>query len=112
MCSGLCGNGVVTGTEECDDGNSSAGDGCSSTCVVESGWQCIDEPSVCSPFCGDGLLVGQKLCDSPALSVSACADLNLGDGALTCLPDCTFDLSNCSIQAICGNVIVSALIPA
>lgn len=106
VCSAICSNGVVTENEGCDDGNSSAGDGCSPACVVEPGWQCIDEPSVCSPFCGDGLLVGQEPCDSPALSVSACTDLDLGDGALACLPDCTFDLSNCSIQASCGNVIV------
>ncbi|MBL8971585.1 MAG: DUF4215 domain-containing protein [Myxococcales bacterium] len=30
-----CGNGVVTGAEQCDDGNLSDGDGCSSTCETE-----------------------------------------------------------------------------
>lgn len=30
-----CGNGVVTGAEQCDDGNLSNGDGCSSTCEIE-----------------------------------------------------------------------------
>lgn len=30
--------------EECDDGNSDSGDGCSSTCTVETGWVC--SPSV------------------------------------------------------------------
>src|SRR5688572_24359697 len=28
----VCGNGVTEGSEECDDGNTSSGDGCSSTC--------------------------------------------------------------------------------
>src|SRR5262245_3520121 len=31
-----CGNGTVEGTEECDDGNPTSGDGCSSTCELES----------------------------------------------------------------------------
>lgn len=33
---GACGNGVVDPQEQCDDGNSSAGDGCSDLCAVES----------------------------------------------------------------------------
>ncbi len=32
----LCSDGVVNGTEQCDDGNLIAGDGCSSTCTTES----------------------------------------------------------------------------
>ncbi|HEX9852786.1 MAG TPA: DUF4215 domain-containing protein, partial [Woeseiaceae bacterium] len=35
-----CGNGVINGGEQCDDGNDFIGDGCSNTCQVESGWQC------------------------------------------------------------------------
>src|SRR2546425_785705 len=31
-----CGNGVVEGTEECDDGNTTSGDGCSATCQLEN----------------------------------------------------------------------------
>ena len=31
-----CGNGVVEGEEQCDDGNTDAGDGCSSVCKVPS----------------------------------------------------------------------------
>ncbi len=31
-----CGNGVAEGTEECDDGNTNDGDGCSSTCALEN----------------------------------------------------------------------------
>ncbi len=30
----LCGNGRVEGTEECDDGNTTNGDGCNSSCKV------------------------------------------------------------------------------
>src|SRR5437879_7129069 len=31
-----CGNGVVEGTEECDDGDTTSGDGCSATCQLEN----------------------------------------------------------------------------
>ncbi len=43
-----CGDGRVRGDEECDDGNRSDGDGCSSGCVVEVGFSCLGVPSVCT----------------------------------------------------------------
>ncbi len=42
-----CGNGAITGTESCDDSNATSGDGCSSSCAIESGWVCQDQPSRC-----------------------------------------------------------------
>jgi len=48
-----CGNGVVEGDEECDDGDSRDGNGCSSSCKVESGWTCTGSPSKCVKG-GDG----------------------------------------------------------
>jgi cysteine-rich repeat protein len=30
-----CGDGLVSGAEQCDDGNTAAGDGCSATCAIE-----------------------------------------------------------------------------
>jgi cysteine-rich repeat protein len=35
-----CGDGVVPSYQPCDDGNLVAGDGCSVTCTVESGYTC------------------------------------------------------------------------
>jgi len=32
----VCGNGAIEGSEECDDGNTVSGDGCSSTCTTEA----------------------------------------------------------------------------
>ena len=45
----VCGNGVRTaGAEACDDGNTAAGDGCSATCTVETGFSCnTASPTVC-----------------------------------------------------------------
>ncbi|WP_438033288.1 DUF4215 domain-containing protein [Sorangium sp. So ce204] len=34
-CAPVCGDGIEAGPEECDDGNTTSGDGCSSTCHVE-----------------------------------------------------------------------------
>ncbi|KAL3143288.1 hypothetical protein ABBQ38_002130 [Trebouxia sp. C0009 RCD-2024] len=46
----LCGNGLVEGLEQCDDGNTASGDGCSSTCQIKEGFQCSGlQPSTCWP---------------------------------------------------------------
>ena len=39
-CETVCGDGLRVGSENCDDGNSADGDGCSSTCEVEAEWIC------------------------------------------------------------------------
>ena len=44
-----CGDGVIDPLESCDDGNTTAGDGCNELCLVESFFQCSGEPSVCTP---------------------------------------------------------------
>ena len=61
-----CGNGRTAYTQQCDDGNLNAGDGCSSICTVESGYVCSNtSPSVCSrTSCGDG--VGDTLATCPS----------------------------------------------
>ncbi len=43
-----CGNGILESNEQCDDGNNTDGDGCSSTCQT---------------VCGDGKKVGNEQCD-------------------------------------------------
>ena len=51
------------GAEECDDGNTESGDGCSRYCIVESGytcagaweyWRCGGPGDACLPGCGEG----------------------------------------------------------
>jgi cysteine-rich repeat protein len=75
----VCGNGVKEGTEACDDGNVTAGDGCSATCTVE-------EP-VC--VCGDGIKHETELCDD--------GNVVNGDG---CSSTCTIELP------VCGNGVI------
>jgi len=87
---GVCGDGTVDSGEDCDDGNTVDGDGCSATCnieppiapvcgnnLVESGEQCDDGNTVnadgCSstcqneqaldPVCGNGTVESGEECD-------------------------------------------------
>lgn len=61
--SALCRNGLVEGSEQCDDGNTVAGDGCDLFCFTEPGFACDGTPSVCEPVCGDALVVAGEPCD-------------------------------------------------
>ena len=45
----VCGDSAIAGDEQCDDGGTTAGDGCSDTCQIEFGFDCgAAEPSVCT----------------------------------------------------------------
>ena len=74
-----CGNGVLDDREQCDDGNKTAGDGCSAICQIPAGWTCTGMPSVCNMngVCGDGILGATEACDDK--------NTTSGDG---CSADC------------------------
>jgi fibro-slime domain-containing protein len=48
-CKSVCGDGQRFSDEECDDGNLFNGDGCSSTCKIETGYTCTDAASSTLP---------------------------------------------------------------
>ncbi len=75
-----CGNSTLDGDEECDDGNTSSGDGCSLACRLETGFICPTPGSACisTVVCGDGKVGGKEACDDH--------NSNDGDG---CSADCT-----------------------
>jgi hypothetical protein len=55
-CAAVCGNGYRENNEGCDDGAKNSGDGCSSTCTVESGWTCnTATPNVCTKVSSSSL---------------------------------------------------------
>lgn len=60
----VCGNGIRTSNEQCDDSNQTANDGCSAGCGVETGWVCPEPGRPCIPNCGDGVLKGYEQCDA------------------------------------------------
>ena len=78
----VCGDGIVTEDEACDDGNTVDGDGCTANCTIEEGYACEGSPSVCTitdapstpAVCGDGIVQGDEDCD----------------GDLGCAADCTW----------------------
>lgn len=49
-CTEICGDGILFNLG-CDDGNLINGDGCSSTCTVESGWACPGGSSTARSVC-------------------------------------------------------------
>jgi fibro-slime domain-containing protein len=76
--SGRCGDGERQDAEACDDGNTSAGDGCSASCdAVEDGWACErpGEACVLLSTCGDGVVEGIERCDdSNTAAGDGCGD--------------------------------------
>lgn len=73
----VCGNSVVETGEQCDDGNTASGDGCSNVCVIESD----------SPSCGNGQVNGQEQCDDGNESnndacLNSCQNAVCGDGVV------------------------------
>lgn len=58
-CRPVCGDGLATVGEQCDDGNTESFDGCSGQCQVEHGFECINldnMPSRCYPqFCDEAV---------------------------------------------------------
>ena len=79
---GKAGDGIVVGSEACDDGNASSGDGCNSDCTaVGAGYTCATAGAPCTNNCGDGVVaVGAEACDNGT---------NNGAGEGFCLSDCT-----------------------
>ncbi len=109
-----CGDGIINrlftpplaaGVEQCDDGGTAAGDGCSATCQIETcgnnvteavnGEQCDDGNAVdddtcrnnCQlPTCGDGVVNNGEPCDSAGQNTASCnfncTSPACGDGVL------------------------------
>lgn len=84
-----CGNGVrAPSAEQCDDGNTTNGDGCSSTCTIEA-----------APACGDGTIAGSEACDD--------GNPSSGDG---CSSTCTVEPGYaCSgVPSVCTSACAGA----
>jgi len=67
----LCGNGTLDRGEECDDGNTDYGDGCTHRCFEQEGFSCVSQPgapSACTARCGDLMVNGSEICDEAVQS--------------------------------------------
>lgn len=87
----VCGDGMQTGEEECDDGNLEAGDGCDA--------QCREEPA--QAVCGDGMQTGDEACDEGTTPPSACPYGEMS--CQVCTSTCTFTAGS---TAYCGDGIL------
>lgn len=97
-----CGNGVVQGAEECDDGDVTDGDGCSASCVIEEGWECTGEPSACI------FLVPELSSGSSSMTAGTSFFVTPASGAHGLNQDFTVNIRMNSSQAIGGiNVVLT-----
>lgn len=86
-----CGNSVIEGTEECDDGNGVADDGCSPTCTLD---------------CGDGMVSGAEICDVDIAAGQTGACPTDCDDDDACTTD-ALDGSDCSAQCSHGAITMA-----
>lgn len=87
----VCGNGFREASEQCDDGNSISGDGCSSLCAVEPGYMCLGgtlttiDKCLKLPVCGNGLRETLEQCDDGnTISGDGCSSLCISEPGYVC----------------------------
>ena len=66
-CDTSCGNGSIETGEQCDDGNSSDGDGCSKDCKTESGFMCSMQMLSDAVDCKESANSGKKCLELPII---------------------------------------------
>jgi fibro-slime domain-containing protein len=98
-----CGDGINNqgGIEQCDDGNTLAGDGCNGACKVEPNWTCPPAGACTRAFkCGDGIINPGEVCDDGnTTDGDGCnATCTVQDGRYTCMAG-----KLCVLSSICGN---------
>ncbi len=108
----VCGDSFLDGGEECDDGNTTAGDGCSASCEIEAGYECTEVPSLCVTVCGDGVVAGAEECDDggdnsdtePDACRTDCTAASCGDGVVDTDEECDdgndVDDDDCSNECV------------
>jgi fibro-slime domain-containing protein len=100
----VCGDGMLSFGEVCDDGGKVDGDGCSADCkTVQQGWKCPTPGMKCSliAVCGDGVLSPGEQCDDGNASAT------LDGCSATCILQqdwiCPTPNSPCQYTVICGD---------
>jgi len=102
----VCGNAVLDAGEQCDDGNTTAGDGCNASCrieacgnaVLDAGEQCDDGNKTAGDGCNATCRI--EACGNAVLDAGEQCD----DGNKTAGDGCN---ATCRIEA-CGNAVLDA----
>lgn len=108
-----CGDGRVTGAEECD-ADLLMGQTCQTLGFYdEAGLTCGDDcrfdTSACVGRCGDGIKNGDEQCDGAELGGATCFTAGFYKAAgLACKADCSFETAACT-GGRCGDGIVNGL---
>ncbi len=84
-----CGDGSLGFGEYCDDGNIVGGDGCSTTCTIETGYTCDVPGMKCTlvTYCGDKVLTvadGEQCDDGNVLGGDGCSATCIVEANWTC----------------------------
>lgn len=90
---GVCGNGSIEDSEECDDGGVEDDDGCSSSCLNEGNTQC---PATCD---GSGASCTNDASCEESCESAVCSSASDVDEACTLDADC--DSGSCSQEDVC-----------
>ena len=103
VCTPVCGDSLLVGIENCDDGNTLSGDGCGPMCQPETGWRCTGMgPGSCQPICGDSRLLGDEMCDDGDVdSGDGCSSSCMIESGFACSPPTGNLPSVCTVG--CGN---------
>jgi fibro-slime domain-containing protein len=106
----VCGDKKLGAGEVCDDGNTSAGDGCAANCkTIENGgqgWDCTRVGFLCKTVCGDGYKRGQEQCDdgNPNSNDGCSSTCKIEEGHV-CVPGNPGPAEVCTGASVCGNGI-------
>ncbi|MGC4069105.1 MAG: DUF4215 domain-containing protein [Polyangiaceae bacterium] len=104
----VCGDKLLGAEEACDDGNQTAGDGCSSDCkTIEEGHVCPEpgKPCVPSQVCGDRKISGTENCDDGNKAAGdGCSDRCRLEPGFTC----PIVGARC-VAAACGDGIIAGI---
>ncbi|MBX3233294.1 MAG: DUF4215 domain-containing protein [Labilithrix sp.] len=102
-----CGNSILDGDDECDDGNPTPDDGCSASCKVEDGYVCNIPGQPCAKIgaCGDGVLKeGEECDDKTTVGGDGCtADCKLEPGWACPIPGVACVAEKCGDGIIAGD---------
>lgn len=110
-----CGNGQIDTGEECDGSNlnnqtcSDVGNYTGGTLACNN--DCTFDVSQCtsSGNCGNGQIDSGEECDGSNLNNQTCSDVgSYTGGTLSCNDDCSFNVSQCTSDAFCPNVILDS----